>query len=253
MQPHIIAKKGDVEEAVILPGDPGRIKVINSLCEKSEKISENREFVLYRSFYKGRPLSILSTGIGCPSAAIAFEEAALCGGKYFIRIGTCGALKKDIKAGNFIIPYAAMRKEGTSGEYVEQSYPAVADFKVFELLTNNAIKENATFFTGVNRTHDGFYESMHNFDRLKEIFDNYPNNDLVSSEMECSIIFLLAQLKGLKAGAILTVNTEEPLDDQEKAQAEDVYHLSGGAEINKSIKLSAKIALETVVKLTKKS
>ena len=100
LQYHIKCKPGDVAPYVLLPGDPGRVEVVASFWDESEKIAHNREYVTYTGINKGAPISCTSTGIGCPSTAIAMEELARVGAKTFIRIGTCGTFQEHIEVGS---------------------------------------------------------------------------------------------------------------------------------------------------------
>jgi len=241
IQPHLKCKERDVEKYALLPGDPSRVERITKYLEDVRKISLNREFLTYTGKYKGIPVTVTSTGIGCPSAAIAIEELANLGAEVFIRVGTCGSLQKEINVGDLIIPFAAMRSEGTTKEYVQPEFPALADLDVFNALIKAAKTLNLKFFTGVNRTHDAFYEAKENFLELNKI----KSKKLVSSEMECSTIFLLPMIKNLKGGAILTVATFEPLEEVAK-NPELVYELIGKESVDEGIENSIKIALEAV-------
>jgi uridine phosphorylase len=254
MQPHIRCKKGDISEYVLLPGDPARVKTIANFLENAKEVANNREFLTYRGKYKGVDITVTSTGIGCPSAAIAVEELANLGAKVFIRIGTCGALRKGIKTGDLIIPFAAIRAEGTSKEYISLEFPAVADPEVFHALVDSAKKQKFKFFTGINRTHDAFYEHINNFIKWGEIYlDERMKNwryPLVSSEMECAIVFLLPLLRGLRAGCVLTVNTPEPLDEVVK-DPNMIYRLEESTSAKSGIENAIKTALEAIVTLEK--
>jgi uridine phosphorylase len=255
MQPHIRCKKGDISEYVLLPGDPARVKTIANFLENAKEVANNREFLTYRGKYKGVDITVTSTGIGYPSAAIAVEELANLGAKVFIRIGTCGALRKGIKTGDLIIPFAAIRAEGTSKEYIPLEFPAVVDPEVFHALVDSAKKQKFKFFTGINRTHDAFYEHINNFIKWGDIYlDERMQNwryPLVSSEMECAIVFLLPLLRGLRAGCVLTVNTPEPLDEVVK-DPNMIYRLEESTSAKSGIENAIKTALEAIVTLEEK-
>ena len=240
LQPHLKLKKGDIAKIVLLPGDPGRVEKIIKYWDSAKKISYNREFLIYTGKYKGIPVSVCSTGIGCPSAAIAVEELANVGAQIFIRIGTCGGLKKEIKPGDLIIPTAAVRAEGTTKEYIAAEFPAVADLDVVLALEESAQKKKFRYFKGVNRTHDAFYENVDNLIRWEE--GKIP---LVSSEMECSAVFLVAMLRGLKAGAVLSVNTTEPLETL-KENSEAVYELIENKDAIEGVDKAIRTALGAV-------
>jgi uridine phosphorylase len=254
LQPHIKCKKGDIAKIVFLPGDPRRIDKIIKLWDESHEVAYNREFRVFTGVYKGIPVSAVSTGVGSPSAAIAVEELANIGAEIFIRIGTCGGLKKEIKAGDLIVPYAAIRAEGTTREYLPPEFPAVADMEIVSSLTKASKELNVKFFTGVNRTHDAFYEPHENLNRWSNLYKDERmknwNLPLVSSEMECSAVFLIAAIRGLKAGAVLAVNTEEPLDNDGKE--EDMYELIENAHVTTSIDRAIAVAHKAIEILNKK-
>ena len=113
-----------------MPGDPGRVPVIASFFDNAREVAFNREYRTFTGTVDGIKVSACSTGIGCPSAAIAIEELIKCGADTFIRIGTCGALQREVKLGDLCITTAAVREEGTTRQYVPLSYPAVADLDV---------------------------------------------------------------------------------------------------------------------------
>jgi len=242
LQPHIRCKKNDISQYVLLPGDPGRISGITKYWQKAKKIAYNREFLTYTGRYKDVRISATSTGIGCPSAAIAVEELANIGAKFFIRIGTCGGLLKEMEPGDIIIPESAACLDGTTREYDPSIKKAPADEKIFELLKKNAEKMGVKYFTGVNRTHDAFYEPTANFVKLA-------GQGFVSSEMECSSVFLVSKLRNLQAGAILVVNTPEPPEEVAK-NPDMVYRLIDMAKVRKGTDAAIKIALETVKSLS---
>ncbi len=100
-QPHILCESKDISPYVILPGDPGRVLRIAREMDSYEEIAYNREYRVIRGMYKDVPITAVSTGIGGPSAAIAMEELVACGGKYFIRVGSAGAVNSRIKLGDW--------------------------------------------------------------------------------------------------------------------------------------------------------
>jgi len=254
-EPHILCKKGDVAKVVLLPGDPGRVKKIIKYWDFANEVVFNREYLIYTGEYKGIPISVASTGMGCPSAAIAVEELANIGAEIFIRIGTCGGLKKEIKPGDLIVPTAAIRAEGTTKEYIDAEFPAIADMDITQALLEAASELKYKSFSGINRTHDSFYEHIDNLAKWGKYYDdermkNWPI-PLVSSEMECSAVFLVSLLRGLKSGAVLSVNTTEPLDTL-KENAEDVYELIQSDEATAGVDRAIKTALGAVEILKQK-
>lgn len=260
-QPHILCAKNDIGKVVLLPGDPARAKLIGEkYFQKSRFIAQYREFLTYTGFYKGIKVSVTSTGIGSPSTAIVVEELINLGVKVLIRVGTCGgALKNYIKVGSIIIPTASIREEGTTREYLPPEFPAVADYRVVTALEESAKEQNFPYFIGINRTHDAFYGQSRNIKQWGSLYLDprmknwkYP---LLSSEMECSPIFLISTLRGILAGSVLAVNyTPEPLNKivkGEKKFAAPGTHLTT-IEAKTSVDRAIKTALEAVKKLKDK-
>ena len=99
LQYHTQLKKGDVGRYVLLPGDPGRCEKIARYFDNPRHIAHNREYNTYTGTLLGEKVSVVSTGIGCPSTAIAVEELIAVGADTFIRVGTSGAIQpKPVKS-----------------------------------------------------------------------------------------------------------------------------------------------------------
>lgn len=242
-QPHIKLNSGDVGSILLLPGDPARVKTIAKFLKNVRKVAQNREFTTYRGLYKNVDIAITSTGIGCPSAAIAAEELANIGAKIFIRIGTCGGINPKMKNGDLVIPSLVLAEDGTTKEYLGKKSRLKPDQEVFKALVASVRQRNIRFFAGINRTHDAFYESTENFLR-------YKNQNLDSSEMESSAIFAVAKKRNLKAGAILTVATVEPFKLVE-TNPNAVYGLSSKTRVSQGLTQSILVALEACTRLSK--
>ena len=129
-QYHIQVANGALGRYVIMPGDPKRCVKIGQYFDDPVLVADNREYITYTGTLDGVKVSVTSTGIGGPSAAIAMEELYKCGADTFVRIGTCGGMQTEIKSGDVVIATGAIRMEGTSKEYAPIEYPAVADLDV---------------------------------------------------------------------------------------------------------------------------
>ncbi|PSQ24354.1 uridine phosphorylase [Halobacteriales archaeon QS_8_65_32] len=199
-QPHLLAEPGDVHDVALLPGDPGRVDRIAAQCEGAETIAENREYKLVNAAYGDRPVTICSTGIGAPSAAIAVEELSRIGVEAFLRVGTTGALQRGIEIGDMVIATAAAKDEGTTGRYEATSIPAVADFAACTALVEKARARGEDVHVGPIATDDAFYAET------GAVVDAWEEANLLCVEMEAAAIFALARRKGLRAGAICTVD-----------------------------------------------
>ncbi len=200
VQPHLNIEKLEAELA-FLPGPPERSLQIARNFSPCEKVTEQREFVTYQGVINGIKVCVTSTGIGCPSAAIVVEELANCGVTQFIRVGTTGTIQHDIELGDVIIPEAAVRDEGTTKEYIRAGYPAVADARLVAALRNSAEEAEVRYHVGIVRTNDAFYGASD----FEGVMKNYQKLGILSFEMECSALFTVARLRGLRAGAVLGV------------------------------------------------
>ena len=117
----------DIGKYVIMPGDPKRCEKIAAHFDNPKLVADVREYTTYTGTLEGVPVSVTSTGIGGPSAAIAIDELAKCGAHTFIRVGTCGGMQEDVMGGDIVIATGAVRMEGTSREFAPIEYPAVAN------------------------------------------------------------------------------------------------------------------------------
>ena len=199
-QPHLLVEPGELADIALVPGDPGRVDRIADLCDDSETVAENREYKLVNASYEDRKLSVCSTGIGSPSAAIAVEELAAVGVERFIRVGTTGALQSDIEIGDMVVATGATKDEGTTKRYESETVPAVADYDVLSTLVDAAETRQAPVHVGPIATDDAFYAETEEYVR------DWSDAGLLCVEMEAAALFTLARRKGLAAGAICTVD-----------------------------------------------
>ena len=209
-QYHIGLKEGDVGEYVILPGDPKRCAKIAAYFDDAKLVADRREFTTYTGFLNGVKVSVTSTGIGGPSAAIALEELVKVGAKYFIRVGTCGGMDIDVKSGDLVIATGAIRMEGTTKEYAPIEFPAVADFDMVTALINAAKNLNLPYHAGVVECKDSFYgqhspEKMPVSYELLNKWDAWIKLGCLASEMESAALFVVGSYLRVKVGSIFLV------------------------------------------------
>jgi uridine phosphorylase len=203
-QYHIRLKPSDVGEYVLLPGDPDRVLRIARHLEDAQEIMFHREYRTCTGFYKGIRVSATSTGIGCPSAAIALEELANIGARVFIRVGSTGALQPHLHIGDLVISTGSMRNEGTSNYYAPPPFPAVPDHFLTHALWEaaRALKPSRAFelYVGLNSSDDAFYgETPEWIEKLSAL-------KLLNVEMESAALFTIASLRGLVAGMVCAVS-----------------------------------------------
>lgn len=210
LQYHIKVTEKDVGKYVLLPGDPGRCESIAKYFDDSQFVSFNREHKIYSGFLNGEKVSVVSTGMGCPSTAIAVEELIKIGCHTFIRVGTSGAMQPGMKTGEIAIINAAIRDEGTSRQYLPIEFPSVADLNVTNALVHSAASLNLNYHVGVSHTKDSFYsevepERMPMAAHLKDQWNAYVAGGAICSEMEASIVFILANIYRKRAGAVTMI------------------------------------------------
>ncbi|KKP59258.1 MAG: Uridine phosphorylase [Candidatus Magasanikbacteria bacterium GW2011_GWC2_34_16] len=216
MQLHLKINNKDISPYVLLPGDLKRVNYIGKFLNDFRIIADNREFRIGVGTYQNRKITVCSTGIGGPSTAIAVEELINAGAKYLVRVGTCGgAWRKEITLGSTVIPTAAVRDEGTTDEYILKGFPAVANFDLVQKLVVSAQKNSCQYFVGINRSHDAFYGSVNSITKWGDYLldGRWKNFDtpILSSDMECATLFVIASLKNVAAAAILAVNANPEL------------------------------------------
>ena len=244
-QYHIQAAAGEIGRYVILPGDPKRCEKIARYFEAPRLIADSREFTTYTGTLCGTPVSVTSTGIGGPSAAIAMEELVKCGADTFIRVGTCGGMQPEVKSGDIVIATGAVRMEGTSREYAPIEYPAVADYEIVGALEAAArelgcervcraetFREDAgvprresgcervcgagfpapapAFHIGIVQSKDSFYgqhdpEEMPVSYDLENKWEAWKRMGCLASEMESAALFTVAAFRRVRCGACFLV------------------------------------------------
>lgn len=210
LQYHIQCRPGDTGEYCLLPGDPGRCEKIAALFDEPRHLVFNREYNIYTGKLSGVPVSVCSTGIGGPSAAIAVEELVACGTKTFIRIGTCGGIALPVCSGDTVIASGAIRLDGTSKEYAPVEFPAVPDYQVLSAIVEAAEKNKARYHVGVVQCKDSFYgqhspERMPIAGELLAKWEAWKRLGVLASEMESATIFTVCAALGARAGSLFHV------------------------------------------------
>ena len=243
---HLKIRPGDVGRYVILPGDPGRCEKIAKYLDHPRFVASNREYTIYTGELEGEMVSVCSTGIGGPSAAIAMEELIHCGAECFVRTGTCGGMDKDVLGGDLVIASGAIRMEGTGLQYAPIEFPAVADVGVVNALCEAAKADGYSYHVGVVHCKDSFYgqldpDSMPIKGELKSKWEAWCACGALASEMESAALFTVAASLGVKCGSVFHViwNQERKLkgfseedcydtDNAIKVSVEAIRHMIAG-------------------------
>ena len=238
-QYHIPAAPGEVGKYCILPGDPGRCEKIAKFFDNPTYLATNREYCIWNGYLNGEKVSVCSTGIGGPSTAIAVEELAAVGVETFIRVGTCGGIDLDVKAGDVVIANGAVRQDGTSLEYAPAIFPAVPSTDVLFALCEAAKGENHDTHVGVVQAKDSFYgqhrpAKMPTSAQLLSQWDAWKKLGVKASEMESGTLFVVGSLLKVRSGAVFSVVWNQERYDA-GLDTDDVHNVDTEAAIRVAV------------------
>ena len=209
-QYHLHLSPGQIPSTVLMPGDPGRVQRMQASWDGGVELAFHREYRSARGTYKGVEIGEISSGIGAPSLEIATHEFAVIGGKTVIRVGTCGALRAEIAPGDLIVPLAAVRRDGTSDRYLPAEHPAFADPEVSMALVEACEQLGFRYHVGIACSVGSFYVGQERpvtsgfwQSGVDGLIEDLRVAGVSCLEMECSALFVLARLFGMRSGAIL--------------------------------------------------
>ena len=199
-------------EFALVGGDPRRIQRIAERLDGARQIGHNREYTTYRGSWKGTDLVASSHGVGGPGAICMFQELAIAGVKTFIRVGTCGGTTQEIDDGDVVVATGVVREDGVTDQMVPAPYPAFSTPEVVLALQRAAIESGHPWHRGVTWTKAVFFPGV-----LKPPWEEYLQAGVIAVEMELSALLVMAAMKGLRAGGILTVDGN-PLKRKEQTE-----------------------------------
>jgi uridine phosphorylase len=204
-QYHIAVAPGEVSTVALLQGDPFRVPLIAEFLTDVKTVAHNREHLTMTGIYKGRTITATSTGMGCPSTAIAVEELIRVGVTSFIRVGSSAGLQAGVKPGDLLISEGALRNDGTTAAYAHPGFPAVPDLAIaMELATVARELTHGTetaVHSGLNASDDAFYaETPQWISELNRL-------GILNVEMESSALYVVARLRGVRAGMICSTSS----------------------------------------------
>jgi len=198
---HVRAEKGDYAEACLVPGDPLRAKYIaENFLDGAEQKNWERGMLGYTGTFSGKPVSVQSTGMGCPSAAIVIEELVQLGCKRLMRVGTCGGLQPHHALGDLIVALTAVPQDGTVQTYVKEPHCPTADWQLVHGAVHAAKEVGQPLHVGPIVSSDVFY----NPDGGQ--YQRWSDRGILAVEMEAAVLFTLGALRKVQAGCLLTVS-----------------------------------------------
>lgn len=226
-QYHIACRKGDLAKYLLVPGDPDRVPKIAGFWDTAKEVSCHREFRSFTGKYKSGPISALSSGIGPACMAIAVNEASRVGVHTFIRVGSTGAIQKDIDCGDLIISTAAVRLDFTSNCYVMPEYPAVSSYEVLLALIEAAESLGiGNYHVGITATTADFCAGQNrpaaSISRMEDLVPALQKARVLNFEMEKATLFTLASLYGLRAGSVCAVYANRCRNEFKSGAGEEI-------------------------------
>lgn len=214
----------------LVPGDPGRVEgLAKALDSEAVYVTSHREFTSWLARVKGQPVLVMSTGMGGPCVTFAVEDLARLGVENFIRVGTSGSLREDLDPGDVVINKAAVRMDGASKAYAPLAFPAVADLDITLALREAAEELEVPHKLGITVSTDSFWPGQERYDSfngyvvrsLRGSLEEWQRLGCSNYEMEAATLFTLAEIFGLRAGAICGIVAKRTVG--EEVASADVY------------------------------
>ncbi len=230
--PHLDAESGAIAETVLLPGDPLRARhVAHTLFDNAVEVTTRRNMLGYTGRYRGRPVSVIGSGMGIPSCAIyATELARQYGVKRIIRIGTCGGVGDAVIGELLLAQSASTDSRFNRQEFAELDLSVCADFKLLHAAVESAARLKLAVRVAAVFSTDSFYGGVANLVGLLR------RHRILGVEMESAGLYGLAMREGVQALSILTVS-----DHLERAES------MPAAERETGLARMATLALETAL------
>ena len=209
----IHVRSSHIAPIVFLPGDPNRAAwIAQNVLQNAERTTEYRQMFGYTGTCEGMPVSVQTTGMGGPSAAIVCEELASLGAQFFIRIGTCGAMDARMNPGDILLVTGACMSDGTSREILAAQmagssiptlgFAATSDFDFLCAARDAAREQNAPCHLGKVASLDRFYGHP------DETYQKLARLGVCAVEMEAATVLATAAVHGIRAAAMMTVSDQ---------------------------------------------
>jgi DeoD family purine-nucleoside phosphorylase len=199
---HVRAEPGDYADACLLPGDPLRAQYIaETYFDDPVQRNHERGMLGYTGTWEGKPISVQSTGMGCPSAAIVMEELIKLGVKRFVRVGTCGGLQPDMQLGDMVVALSAVAADRTVDTYVDhEPHCPTASWELIHGAVHAAKEMGQDMRVGPIVSSDVFYQPD------PGLAGRWSDRGILAVEMEAAVLFTLGALRKIQAGCMLIVS-----------------------------------------------
>jgi purine-nucleoside phosphorylase len=199
---HLRAEPGDYADACLLPGDPLRAKYIaETFMQDVRQVNGERGMLGYTGTFNGKPVSVQSSGMGCPSAGIVIEELIQLGVQRILRVGTCGGLQPDLSIGDLIIALSAVPADSTATHLIGgEPHAPTADWELIHGAVHHAKALGKPVRVGPIVSSDVFY----NPDGGQ--YQRWSDRGVLAVEMEAAMLFTVGALKKIRTGCLLIVS-----------------------------------------------
>lgn len=215
--PHISAAAGDFAKTVLMPGDPLRAKFIaDNYLEDVREVTAVRNMLGFTGTFKGKPVSVMGSGMGMPSMGIySYELFDRYGVENIIRIGSAGSMRKDVRVMDLVIAQAACTDSNWASQYnLSGTFAPIADFGLLRRAVDQAEKQGVRYAVGNILSQDAFYHDD------PHVTEGWKKMGVIAVEMETAALYMNAARLGKKALAMFTVSdslvTGEALSAEER-------------------------------------
>jgi DeoD family purine-nucleoside phosphorylase len=232
---HLRAQPGDYATAVLCPGDPRRAEYIaRSILSDARLVNEERGMLGFTGTFEGRPLSVQATGMGCPSAAIVYEELVQLGCTRLIRVGTCGALQPSMSWAELVVAMAATAQDQTVRSYTGgEDHSPTASWALVAAAVRTAEERGITAHVGPIVSSDVFYDPDEG--RL----GRWAARGHLAVEMEAAVLYTIAAIRRVQALCLLTVSDilydgppQRIAEDELKRGVDDMMRLAAHVAVS---------------------
>ncbi|HCM88876.1 MULTISPECIES: purine-nucleoside phosphorylase [Vagococcus] len=228
MSVHIGAKKGEIADKILLPGDPLRAKYIaEKFLDNPVCYNEVRGMLGFTGTYKGVKVSVQGTGMGIPSASIYTNELIReYDVKKLLRVGTCGALKKDVHVRDLVLAQGAVTNSAfMKADFPNHTFAPIADYDLLSTAYSIGKEKGFNIHVGNVLSDDSFYK-----DDLSDTF-KLGEHGVLAVEMEAAVMYYLASKYDVQALALMTVSdhmvTGEETTSEERQSTFDEMMIVG--------------------------
>jgi DeoD family purine-nucleoside phosphorylase len=199
---HLRAEPGDYAGACLLPGDPLRAKhIAETFLQDVRQVNAERGMLGYTGTFNGKPVSVQSSGMGCPSAGIVIEELIQLGVERILRVGTCGGLQPDLSIGDLIIALSAVPADSTATHLIGgEPHAPTADWELIHGAVHHAKELGKKVRVGPIVSSDVFY----NPDGGQ--YQRWSDRGILAVEMEAAMLFTVGALRKIRTGCLLIVS-----------------------------------------------